>query len=907
MSPRRRLVAGCLVLALGFGALAAYALLSGTTPDRLGRQWREFQRGERSQPRDDRRRSRPGRPHRANLGRSTAPQELREETIAAALSSAGAAAALAALLLALRTRARYRRRRQVVTWKLVLGREDLAMPYEVSEAFEALHGALLARWYRRLPLGQDHFCLETHHTPTGEIAFTVAAPAGVERELVGVLQNLYPDVEIGRLGEGPARPTWLKRVVRLKKARAFVLALQSTKDYQHSFVETLSTTLACQAPGISVQLCLTPAPMALSRHARALLKQRERTLNYGDRNDPIDPGTGSVVEAKELEGALDTQHRSLYYLDLRVAGTDQRAIEAIAGLFRATASENELVRRHMRLRRRLYAARATAAMPNPLPGLRRGVVSSVELATLWHLPRTRVKHAPIARAAVRRASAALGAYRDPERWLLHDEQGPVGLDPAVGRFGLALLGAAGMGKSSVMLRVLHGALRDPERAIVLIDPKRDLARLFLGLVPEGRTVHYLDLSRPECGINPLRVPGTPEARADLFVQALIEASPPGSIQAASDEFLRMASWAVCTVEAEPTIRHVYELLNSENEDYREGVIAALAGSEEHEFLHRYWSEQFGALAGQKRFASERLHPPRNKITRLVAGIDTVLRHPHRLDLDEILGSGEILIVDGAKGAVGEDNTRLVGQVLLQLLHRALQNQQELPASERRQVTLCVDEAHNFLTRTVATMLAEGRSAGLEATFAWQFNAQIEDEKVRSGVRSLLQSVSIFRMREMEDARSMAGLAMEVYSDRIDTQEETQERLRFSVEDILRLPAYRAINLWASPDGLQAGFMGRTAAMEEAAESSLLAQRREHHLAAQRTRGGQFHAFLPDPLRRPRAASQSGSKEAHVAARAKGSDSGKGSKVPEPTGDGGQAQLPVSRPWQREAWQEGGDE
>ena len=95
------------------------------------------------------------------------------------------------------------------------------------------------------------------------------------------------------------------------------------------------------------------------------------------------------------------------------------------------------------------------------------------------------------------------------------------------------------------------------------------------------------------------------------------------------------------------------------------------------------------------------------------------------------------------------------------------------------MSLLIDEAHNVLTPSVAKMLAEGRSAGLEAVFAWQYSAQIRDEVIRSGVRSLLQSISIFRMREMEDARSLAGLAMEVYSDRISVDQEEQERLRFS--------------------------------------------------------------------------------------------------------------------------------
>ena len=106
------------------------------------------------------------------------------------------------------------------------------------------------------------------------------------------------------------------------------------------------------------------------------------------------------------------------------------------------------------------------------------------------------------------------------------------------------------------------------------------------------------------------------------------------------------------------------------------------------------------------------------------------------------------------------------------------------------------------------MLAEGRSAGLDAVFAWQYTAQIRDEVIRSGVRSLLQSISIFRMREMEDARSPAGLAMEVYSDRISVDHDEQERLRFSPDDVVKLPIHRAINLWVA-DGTRAGFLAHT--------------------------------------------------------------------------------------------------
>src|SRR3954463_1392890 len=144
------------------------------------------------------------------------------------------------------------------------------------------------------------------------------------------------------------------------------------------------------------------------------------------------------------------------------------------------------------------------------------------------------------------------------------------------------------------------------------------------------------------------------------------------------------------------------------------------------------------------------------------------------------------------------------------------------------------------------MLAEGRSAGLEAVFAWQYSAQIRDEVIRSGVRSLLQSISVFRMREMDDARSLAGLAMEVYADRIGIDQDEQERLRFSADDIGKLPIHRAINLWVADGTPRSGFIAHPPPMEPLHDERLATQHRD----AQHARGGHHPRRLGDPLRQP---------------------------------------------------------
>jgi hypothetical protein len=263
-----------------------------------------------------------------------------------------------------------------------------------------------------------------------------------------------------------------------------------------------------------------------------------------------------------------------------------------------------------------------------------------------------------------------------------------------------------------------------------------------------------------------------------------------------------------------------------------------------DFAQNYWQHDFPALLHNKAFAAAALNPPRNKVERLISTseVDLLLRHPVRLDIEAIIERGEVLIVNGAKNEVGEDNATLVTQLLLQLVQRALQAQQRRPQAERRRLGLYIDEAHNVLTRSVARMLAEGRSAGLEACFAWQYTGQIEDEVVRAGVRSLLQSISIFRTRELEDARSLAGLAMQVYSDRIGVDAEEQTRLRFSVDDILSLPAHHAINLWIARGRPQPAFVARTSPWEELRRDEVA----EHHRGAQRERG----CFHPGPLPAP---------------------------------------------------------
>ena len=110
-------------------------------------------------------------------GRLDLPGDLAGRIAGPARAAALVLLAAAALVAVSRLAHRRRRARELATFELRLGRDDLSNPYRVQEAFEAIVGALSARWYERLWRGQDHFALETHRLPDRSIRFTLAAPA----------------------------------------------------------------------------------------------------------------------------------------------------------------------------------------------------------------------------------------------------------------------------------------------------------------------------------------------------------------------------------------------------------------------------------------------------------------------------------------------------------------------------------------------------------------------------------------------------------------------------------------------------------------------------------------------------------------------------------------------------------
>jgi Replication-relaxation len=762
--------------------------------------------------------------------------------------------AIAGGLLIGRTAARMQRR-YVRLW-LVPFRADEATSDDVRRLIESWHQQLLERWHQRLLFGQRSIALEVTmaHDTEGERAacLSVVCPEPLADSVEGSLLACYPD---SRLVRGrPGLPT-TSEVIRLKKRHRFVWALRPPPEEERggrNLVDAILVQMTSVSGTAVVQYVLTPTPAAFDRVARQRFRASERRGQQGRTLDPAAPGLRSMVVGEELKGGLTIQHRPLFFADLRVSAGSYGTCCAIAGTIRGgSAGENRLVERHMHGwgRRWLYLDRLRAGVGNPVPGWHRGVVSSTEVAGLWQLPSPGLRTVRVVRSGLPRIPAPPEIARDSALALARDEHGPVGIRPEDKSDGLGLIGGQKTGKTSLLIRTVEADANDREAALVVLMPKPGDATKALSMIPADRTVHYLDLERPELGFNPLLGDGDPAMIADRVVEAFRDVHADGDIRGSSDRYLRQAAQAAVgasragVVDGPPTLWHMYRMLLPNETSFREHVVEALyRDSRMTETASFFGRELPGDLEAAASQTSAKLDAPRNKLLRLmVDSLDKVLRHPVQFSFDEIIRRREVLIVDGKMGTFGTDNCRVMMQFLLSGLYGALQRQQQLPEERRVRVAVKVDEAHLIFNESFADALATLRSGGLEVVAAWQYGDQIQDDKVRSGMMSLLRQRCMFSMGESKDAREMSEIAMSVYADMIHADPSSRARLRITPDTIFNLPNHHCVCSWISGGARAAAFIAQTVPLTT--NQAII----DHHLAAQRERGCFIPDRLPDPL------------------------------------------------------------
>ena len=750
-----------------------------------------------------------------------------------------------------------RNRRSYVRMRVEPYRTDQASAESVVRMCGALHKRLLHRWWRRALLGQPSFSLEIHHecaqdgrATSSRVWMALSCPAGLERMAEAALRTAYPNCRLAPVESAAALPS--RTVLRLKKDVEFIRRVKTLDRFEHErepAVNRLLTVMGAARSPVFVQFALTPAPVLFERVARRRFKLHEERLSRR-RREHLVVHDRSMVDDVELRGGLDLQHRSLFFLDIRIVAGDRPTCERVASELRVESAENRLVERGTTIRHGLlglYRRRLDRGEGNPIPGIQRGVFAVSELASLWHLPSIDYLTVPFARGASPAAPAPPAIMRPPEGGgTLLDSIGPVSIHPELRRQNTAVPGAVEQGKSSYLIATVAEDLRRDRCSVIVLDPKGDAADAAVSLVPAMRTCTLLDFADPTCGFNPLAVDAPADVIADYVVAALKNLFSETDIKASSDRYLRNAIIAVLAYDRASTLWDAARLL-SVGEDgyaYRRSVAAHVRALPELSEISTFFTSELAAqLADARSMTTAKLDAPVNKLARLLnsASIKRILLNESlRVDFDRVIANADVLVVKGALGLMGAGNTSVLMQLLVGMLDAALARQQDLvdPAL-RVAVALKVDEAPLVLNRGFAETMALKRSAGLETVACWQSDAQWTDREVRDQLDALFAHRVYFATASARDARDSAGLTMAEFSDTVRPGIGHLSKLA-RPDARLYLPKHHAIASWSTAEGRQSPFLGSTIPLHVDRERLAL------HARRQRERGGRPLADLRQP-------------------------------------------------------------
>lgn len=314
-----------------------------------------------------------------------------------------------------------------------------------------------------------------------------------------------------------------------------------------------------------------------------------------------------------------------------------------------------------------------------------------------------------------------------------------------------LLGKTGTGKSTLLETLMLDDIRKG-KGLALLDPHGDLVQRVRALIPDERQDDVIDFDLTRTGqpfgFNPL-AKVAPDKRP-LACSGLIQVFKHlwnDSWGPRLEHILRNCLLALLDY---PTadLSDISRILSDKG--FRDKVMTFVHNDKVKEF----WSNEYEKYP--ERFRVEAISPIQNKVGAFLSHplLRKILTDPsEKLSLRRIMDSGKILLVNLAKGSLGEDTANLLGSLLISRFDLAALSRADIAESERRDFTLYLDEFHNFTTQSLIFMLSELRKYRLSLVLAQQYLTQIEPP-IRDAILGNIGTIVVFRIGA-NDAETLA--------------------------------------------------------------------------------------------------------------------------------------------------------
>ena len=316
-----------------------------------------------------------------------------------------------------------------------------------------------------------------------------------------------------------------------------------------------------------------------------------------------------------------------------------------------------------------------------------------------------------------------------------------------------VVGKSGTGKSQFLSNMAVQDVLNGD-GVCVIDPHGDLIEDILVRIPPERAEDVIvfspaDLERP-LGLNLLEFdPKYPEQQTfvinemiNIFDKLYDLRSTGGPI---FEQYMRNAMLLVMSDPASgSTLMEIPKVLS--DADFRKMKLDRCTNQSVVDF----WRKEAEKAGGDAALANVVPYVT-SKLTQFISNDmmrPIIAQQKSAFNFRNIMDSQKILLVDLPKGAIGELNAYLLGMIIVGKILMAALSRADMPARNRKNFYLYIDEFQNFTTNSIAQILSEARKYGLSLNIAHQYIGQLtknNDTTIKDAVFGNVGTLISFRI------------------------------------------------------------------------------------------------------------------------------------------------------------------
>ena len=512
---------------------------------------------------------------------------------------------------------------------------------------------------------------------------------------------------------------------------------------------TSALTKFAEGEAAVIQIAISPAGLDWQKQGQSLLARAKQL-----EKQPSEAG-GKVVLSKEVEeGIARKVSKPGHYALVRIVTVAPSAPSSQMHLQNILASLQPLSSPHLASfkPKKVWSIKSFSVdfIYRHVPRFAHWtVLSSEELATLFHFPNKSVTTPNIRWLEAKTGTAPLelptsGLYLG--KTAVRGVEHPVFIQKDDRRRHTYIIGQTGTGKSELLKFMAYQDIRAGE-GVCFIDPHGDAIEDLLQMIPPeraGDVIHFDpgDTEHPP-GLNILEAE-TEEGQhlaINSFISLLYKLYDPNRTGVLGPRLERAIRNVMLTAMTEKgnTLIEVFRILTDPT------FAATKISLIQDPLVKRYWtdelsqtsdfhkSEVLGYFVSKfDRFVTEKLM--RNIIGQSVSSFN----------FREVMDTRKILLVNLAKGRIGEENSNFLGLILVPRILAAAMSRVDTAEANRPDFYLYVDEFQNFATPDFVQILSEARKYRLNLTVANQFIGQL-DEPIKNAVFGNVGTSIMFRV------------------------------------------------------------------------------------------------------------------------------------------------------------------